>query len=90
MARYLSGAAIFALALVCFSQDAAAQGVQTGSVTGVVRDAGGLVLPTATVRAESPVQQGPRMTIADLAGAEQVGRIHVAEALSYRRQAPRN
>ena len=29
-------------------------------------------------------------TIADLAGGEQVGRIHVAEALSYRRQAPRN
>ena len=29
-------------------------------------------------------------TIADLAGAHQVGRIHVAEALSYRRQAPRN
>ncbi len=29
-------------------------------------------------------------TIADLAGADEVGRIHVAEALSYRRQAPRN
>ena len=29
-------------------------------------------------------------TIADLAGAEHVARIHVAEALSYRRQAPRN
>ncbi|RJY09282.1 YifB family Mg chelatase-like AAA ATPase [Aurantiacibacter aquimixticola] len=28
-------------------------------------------------------------TIADLAGAEQVGRVHVAEALSYRRQPPR-
>jgi magnesium chelatase family protein len=27
-------------------------------------------------------------TVADLAGAEQVGRIHVAEALSYRRRAP--
>ena len=29
-------------------------------------------------------------TIADLAGADGIGRIHVAEALSYRRQAPRN
>lgn len=28
-------------------------------------------------------------TIADLAGADGVGRVHVAEALSYRRQAPR-
>ncbi|ATY30618.1 hypothetical protein CVN68_00260 [Sphingomonas psychrotolerans] len=29
-------------------------------------------------------------TIADLAGGEGVARIHVAEALSYRRQAPRS
>ena len=29
-------------------------------------------------------------TIADLAGCETVGRVHVAEALSYRRQPPRN
>lgn len=29
-------------------------------------------------------------TIADLAGVDSVGRIHVAEALSYRRQAPRS
>ncbi|NNM76724.1 YifB family Mg chelatase-like AAA ATPase [Sphingomonas sp. ID1715] len=29
-------------------------------------------------------------TIADLTGADTVGRVHIAEALSYRRQAPRN
>ena len=29
-------------------------------------------------------------TIADLAGTPEVGRLHIAEALSYRRQAPRN
>lgn len=29
-------------------------------------------------------------TIADLSGSAEVGRIHIAEALSYRRQAPRN
>ena len=28
-------------------------------------------------------------TIADMAGAQEVGRIHIAEALSYRRQPPR-
>ena len=28
-------------------------------------------------------------TIADLGGAREVGRVHIAEALSYRRQPPR-
>jgi magnesium chelatase family protein len=29
-------------------------------------------------------------TIADLGGADTIGRVHVAEALSYRRRAPTN
>jgi magnesium chelatase family protein len=29
-------------------------------------------------------------TLADLGGADQVGRIHIAEALSYRRRSPNN
>ena len=69
MARFVSGAAILVFALVCFDRPAAAQGVQTGSVTGVVRDVSGLILPRATVRAESAVQQGARVTVADQAGA---------------------
>ena len=42
-----------------------------------------------SARGYTRVQRVAR-TIADLAGAETVGRVHVAEALSYRRQAPRN
>ena len=60
-----------------------------------------LTIPGASCSPMLPPQYGCRhggfhrvlrvsRTIADLAGADQVGRIHVAEALSYRRQAPRN
>ncbi len=41
-----------------------------------------------TARAYTRILRVAR-TIADLGGAEEVGRIHVAEALSYRRQPPR-
>jgi hypothetical protein len=59
------------VALLVFAciDSSSAQGVQTGSVRGVVRDATGLVLPQATVRAESPAQQGGRVTDTDQAGA---------------------
>ncbi len=67
MARFTAVAAMVLLAFG--SVDTSAQGVQTGSVRGVVRDATGLVLPQATVRAESPAQQGDRGTTTDQAGA---------------------
>lgn len=46
-----------------------AQGLQTGSVRGVVKDTTGQVVPQVTVRAESPAQQGARVTTSDAAGA---------------------
>lgn len=42
-----------------------------------------------TARGYSRVLRVAR-TIADLSGSETVGRVHIAEALSYRRQPPRN
>lgn len=55
-----------AIALVALGAlPAAAQGLQTGEVTGTVRDAGGLVLPGATVTVTSPALQGERTAVAD-------------------------
>src|SRR5688572_26191987 len=70
MARFLSSTlgALFALSFVT---GAAAQGVQTGSIRGVVRDATGQVVPQAAIQAASPAMQGGRITASDLAGAYQ-------------------
>jgi hypothetical protein len=45
-----------------------AQGVQTGTITGTVKDPGGLSLPGVTVTASSPALQGLRATVTDVNG----------------------
>jgi hypothetical protein len=54
---------------VVFASAAAAQGVQTGILSGVVRDQQDLPLPGATVIATSPALQGSRETVTDEIGA---------------------
>lgn len=55
-----------AIAMVALGGTSAiAQGVQTGEITGVARDTGGLVLPGATVSVTSPALQGQRTTTTD-------------------------
>ncbi|HEY6360602.1 MAG TPA: TonB-dependent receptor, partial [Vicinamibacterales bacterium] len=59
----------FAWALVvAFAATAWGQGVQTGALTGTVRDQSGLVLPGATVTATSPALQGAREAVSDANG----------------------
>src|SRR5262249_52370772 len=45
-----------------------AQGVQTGTIRGVVRDAQDLAVPGVTVTATSPALQGPRSVVTDSQG----------------------
>ena len=65
----LFSATFVALLALSSATGSAAQGVQTGSVRGVVKDTTGQVVPQVTVRAESPAQQGARVTTSDAAGA---------------------
>src|SRR5215831_8306626 len=58
---------IFALALAC-SATGFAQGVQTGSIRGTVKDQQGLALPGATVTATSAALQGERTVVTDSDG----------------------
>jgi hypothetical protein len=68
MSRVLSGALV-ALLVLSVATPAASQGVQTGAVSGVVRDVTGGVIAQAAIHAESPALQSPRMTMTDQAGA---------------------
>ena len=54
--------------LLAFSLAAAAQGLQTGILTGTARDTQGGVLPGVTVTASSPALQGTRSAVTDQNG----------------------
>ena len=70
MVRLFTATVIVLLALSSATGNGTfAQGLQTGSVRGVVKDTTGQVVPQVTVRAESPAQQGARVTTSDAAGA---------------------
>ena len=56
------------LAALSIAGPAVAQGVQTGTLSGTVKDAGDLVLPGVSVTAASPVLQGERSTVTDANG----------------------
>ncbi|HMF92753.1 MAG TPA: TonB-dependent receptor [Vicinamibacterales bacterium] len=62
-------AAMAALLVLAFSGSGFGQGVQTGSIRGVVKDAQGLMVPGVTVTATSPALQGPRVAVTDTTGA---------------------
>src|SRR5262249_5266516 len=61
--------AMAALLVLACSSPGFGQGVQTGQIRGVVKDAQGLVVPGVTVTATSPSLQGPRVGVTDSEGA---------------------
>ncbi len=54
--------------LVAFSAGSFAQGVQTGTIRGTVKDQQGLALPGTTITATSPALQGDRTVVTDTDG----------------------
>jgi outer membrane receptor protein involved in Fe transport len=58
---------ILTLVLSC-GASSFAQGVQTGTIRGTVKDQQGLALPGATITATSPALQGPRTAVTDSDG----------------------
>src|SRR6476646_9369531 len=62
-------AAMAAVLILVFTNSGFGQGVQTGAIRGVVKDAQGLVVPGVTVTATSPALQGPRVAVTDAEGA---------------------
>ena len=67
MKRLFGSAAVWVVLLVA-ATSAFAQGVQTGTITGIVQSADGLSLPGVTVTASSPSLQGERTAVTDVNG----------------------
>ena len=59
---------LVACALLVVAAMAHAQGVQTGTITGIVQSSDGLSLPGVTVTASSPSLQGQRTAVTDVNG----------------------
>ena len=55
-------------AILALSSTARAQGIQTGTITGIVQSSDGLSLPGVTVTATSPSLQGQRTAVTDVNG----------------------
>jgi len=66
--KRLFGLAVWTLALLALPISARAQGVQTGTITGIVQSSDGLSLPGVTVTATSPSLQGQRTAVTDVNG----------------------
>jgi hypothetical protein len=54
--------------LLGLAPDSFAQGVQSGTIRGVVKDEQSLAVPGVTVTTTSPAMQGPRTVISDAEG----------------------
>jgi len=68
MNRILTAVAVTVLVAIN-TGSAFAQGVQTGTIRGIVKDAQGLPVPGVTVKITSPSLQGPRTAVTETDGA---------------------
>lgn len=67
--RWIRTSGLCVLLLLIMSSSAWAQGVQTGTIRGLVRDEQGLSVPGVTITATSRALQAPRTTVSDSEGA---------------------
>jgi len=59
---------LFAMTMLMLAGTALAQGIQTGTIRGMVKDQQERAVPGATVTASSSASLGPRSTVSDAQG----------------------